>query len=85
MVELLLSHDANIHDKDEGEQTTLHHIEFLLSRDAIINEKKQGKTALHEAVDNNSKATAEFLTSHGANINKKDNYIRTAIHCACYQ
>ncbi|EAX94900.1 hypothetical protein TVAG_382850 [Trichomonas vaginalis G3] len=49
--------------------------EFFLSCGLSINTCfYDGRTALHCAAYNNSKETAEYLISHGANINQKDQY-----------
>ncbi|EAY00020.1 hypothetical protein TVAG_029240 [Trichomonas vaginalis G3] len=57
--------------------------EYFLSLGANINEKnKYRQTALHYAVQNNSKETIELLISHGANINKKKQDRQTALHIA---
>ncbi|EAY17390.1 hypothetical protein TVAG_319850 [Trichomonas vaginalis G3] len=57
--------------------------EFFLSNGANINEKdKYGQTALHHAVEYNSKETTELLISHGANVHEKDSYKFTALYYA---
>ncbi|EAY02620.1 hypothetical protein TVAG_260800 [Trichomonas vaginalis G3] len=46
--------------------------EYFFSLGADIKAKNDcQQTALHCAADNNSKEMAEFLISHGANVNKK--------------
>ncbi|EAY09570.1 ankyrin repeat protein, putative [Trichomonas vaginalis G3] len=91
----LLSHGANINDKNKNGQTTLHiaamhnnkeTAEVLILHGANINEKnKAGETALHYAAMYNNKETAEVLILHGANINEKDEAGETALHIAAMQ
>ncbi|EAX90776.1 ankyrin repeat protein, putative [Trichomonas vaginalis G3] len=57
--------------------------EYLLSLGANINEKDNNwKTALDNAVKNNSNETAELLISHCANIKEKNRQGGTALHIA---
>ena len=59
-------------------------VKHLISNCANINERDEfGCTVLHYAAENNSKAIAELLISHGANIYEKDDR-NTALHIAAY-
>ncbi|EAY04593.1 hypothetical protein TVAG_233290 [Trichomonas vaginalis G3] len=95
IAELLISHGANINEKDNNGETSLHIAiawrdskkiaEHLISHGININEKSEnGETTLHIAVFNNSKETAELLISHGANINEKNKNGKTALHIAVF-
>ncbi|EAY16869.1 hypothetical protein TVAG_150200 [Trichomonas vaginalis G3] len=90
LCEYLLSHGANIDEKDIYGDTALHKaafynsketVEILILHGANIDEKDlHGKTALHKAAFYNSKETAELLISLGANINEKEKFGKTALH-----
>ncbi|EAX92680.1 ankyrin repeat protein, putative [Trichomonas vaginalis G3] len=81
MAEYLLSHGANVNEKNKYGETVLHKAiknnnkemaEFLLSHGANINEKDNlSETALHSAAGKSNKDMIEFLLSHGANILEK--------------
>lgn len=96
IIELLLSHGANIHAKNEyggtALQTAVYHkqlaiIELLLQRGAYIDEKKNdGTTSLHTAVEGGDLNVIELLLKNKANVDaaiissRKDG--QTALHMA---
>ncbi|EAY20291.1 ankyrin repeat protein, putative [Trichomonas vaginalis G3] len=75
--ELLISHGANINEKDNDGYTALHYaaanflgektVELLISHGANINETdNMGKTALKIAVEHQYNQIAKLLILHGA-------------------
>ncbi|EAX92480.1 ankyrin repeat protein, putative [Trichomonas vaginalis G3] len=90
--EYFLLYGANINEKDNNGNTTLHYaaqknskeiFEFLISHGANINNKtNNGNTALHIAADYKNIEIAELIISHGANVNEKNNNAKTALHYA---
>ncbi|EAY00348.1 ankyrin repeat protein, putative [Trichomonas vaginalis G3] len=92
ITKLLISHGANINEKDIFGNTALHNAvhenykeitKLLISHGANINERDIfGRTALHYAASYNSKEIVEILIKHGANINEKDISENTALYYA---
>ena len=92
IVEILISHGADINAKDESDITPLHYaaknsdvqiVEFLISHGADIDAKDiNDETPLHYAACKDRSETAKVLISNGADINAEDEYDRTPIECA---
>ncbi|EAY04032.1 hypothetical protein TVAG_055180 [Trichomonas vaginalis G3] len=93
LVELFISHGADVNSIDYDGKTALYYaaennhkeiIEFLITHDANINatEKSTGRNALHFAAIGNSKDAAETLILNGIDINKMDLGGNTALHMA---
>ncbi|EAY19948.1 hypothetical protein TVAG_402020 [Trichomonas vaginalis G3] len=86
-IEVLISHGANINEKDKNEQTALHYAacnnskesaEILISHGANINEKDLfGKITLHYAVWNKYRVSKGVFSTNlnTANRNKQVTYI----------
>ncbi|EAY16612.1 hypothetical protein TVAG_434490 [Trichomonas vaginalis G3] len=95
IIDLLISHGADILRKNENKQTALHlaleynneeAAEVLISRGANIKAKDNlsNQTALHIAAKNNCAKIVELLISHGAKIDVPNNEGETPLHYAAY-
>ncbi|EAX99323.1 ankyrin repeat protein, putative [Trichomonas vaginalis G3] len=92
LCEYLLSHGANVNEKDKDGKTALYYAaecnkkattQLLLLNGANIHEKDyEGKTILHRVAWNNRIESAEVLISYGANVNEKDRFGNLALHFA---
>ncbi|EAX95794.1 ankyrin repeat protein, putative [Trichomonas vaginalis G3] len=76
----IIVNDNNVEDYELEEED--YEDESILHGPDINEKDKFGETALHVAVRNNCKETAEILISYGANVNEKDEYGKTALHYA---
>ena len=92
MVELLLTHKADIRAKDNAGRTPLHEailtgdkdvVELLLAHKANINAKdKEGGTPLHWAVGHGNIVVVRLLLAHKPDVNVRDNKGRTPLDVA---
>ncbi|EAX88824.1 hypothetical protein TVAG_025920 [Trichomonas vaginalis G3] len=95
IIDLLISHGADVLRKNKYKQTALHlaleynnqeAAEVLISRGANIKAKDNlsNQTALHIAAKNNCVKIVELLISHGAKIDIPNNEGETPLHYAAY-
>jgi ankyrin repeat protein len=81
LVEVVLSHNANINGLSDADSTPLHSAvrrghrevaELLLARGADVEARdKAGQTPLHCAAESNSEEMAKLLIAYGADVNAK--------------
>ena len=94
LIDLLLSHGANINETDTAGRTALTlALEFareptilhLLDKGAEVKiADKEGRTPLmYAVVFNQQQSILQALLQHGAVVDAKDNHGRTALVCAC--
>ncbi len=86
----MVSHGANVNEKDEESKTVLHYavqrgslrlVKYLLFNGANVNEEDmESKTALHYAAARGSLQIVTYLAINGAYVHKKDNESKTALH-----